>query len=97
MADIPRIGPRPVPDDANLSALLEDLIKENSMILVQKGAELIDAMNEFTANGEPHEFAYGRLLNYLNAQDHPALVYLCAAAMWNLYESGGKWNIDQKR
>lgn len=85
MGDIPRIGPRAVPDDANLKELLSDLIKENSMVLVGKGAELIGVIRDFENEGEPREFAYGKLLNYLQAQDKPELVYLCAAAMWNLY------------
>lgn len=85
MGDLPRIGPRSIPDDANLKELLSELIKENSITLISKGAELIDAVSEFKERGEPEEFAYGKLLNYLQAQDKPELVYLCAAAMWNLY------------
>jgi hypothetical protein len=85
VGDIPRIGPRSIPDDANLKELLSDLIKENSLVLIQKGTELIGVIRDFEKEGEPREFAYGKLLNYLNAQDFPEVVYLCAAAMWNLY------------
>lgn len=87
MGDIPRIGPRSIPPDADLKELLSELIKENGIVLIQKGAELIDAIQEFEQNNEPREFAYGRLLNYLNAQAKPELIYLCAAAMWELYGS----------
>jgi hypothetical protein len=87
MGDIPRIGPRPVPDDESLSEFLDGMFLKNEKVLQEKMGELRDTITETLQKGEPRPFAYAKLLNYLNAQDYPQLVYLCAAAMWQLNET----------
>lgn len=84
MNDIPRIGPKRVPDDAEIHKFLNDLILESKKILFERMGELSDTINETSESGQPPEFAYAKLLNYLQAQLSPNTIYLCAAAMWEL-------------
>jgi hypothetical protein len=87
MGDIRSIGPRPVPDDQELSEFILDLLNESCATLDEKMEELRDAISETLSNGQPRVFAYAKLLNYLNTQEVPQLIYLCACAMWKINEA----------
>lgn len=85
MNDIHYIGPRIVPDDVELSDFLHDLAQEHEKLLVSTQEQLSETVLETIRKRQPIGFAYGKLMNYLNAQRHDTLVYLCAAAIWKTH------------
>jgi hypothetical protein len=91
------VGPRALPDDADVKIFLAELIKERREILENVLQELSDTVDETLKGEQPVEFAYGKLLNYLAAQKGPEIIYLCAAALWELWEAEGgeQWNTDR--
>jgi hypothetical protein len=87
--DIPRIGPKIILSDDQIERFLKDQCNEHYKLLQEKMGELNDTIEETEKEEQPMEFAYAKLLNYLNAQDTPTIIYLCAAAMWELL-----WNTN---
>lgn len=76
----------PVPNDKELSQYFLDLIREDDGILDEVMDQLLDTIEETEREGQPREFAFGKLLSFLRDQNEPTLIHLCAAALWALVE-----------
>lgn len=81
------VGLNPVPDDAKLEDWLEELLeaanKEKESLL----EEFVDVVQYGKNEGEPYLFAYARLLNHLASLDHPLLIHILSAAIWEIMEA----------
>lgn len=85
MREILRIGLRPIPD-GNIAEFLEQLIKDHCEQADDVVEELNETIKETEDSGQPSEFAFGKLLNYLATKSQPELIEICAGALWNLAE-----------
>ena len=83
------MGLTPVPSDDQLSEWLQQQIDENDEILYVVLGDLQLSIEDKKEKGEPVNFSYGKLLNYL-ASEHftePDRIRLLAAALWELATS----------
>lgn len=86
MSNIRRIGIRAIPDDADIAKFLESLIQEYNKKTIEKVKELNETIKETENSGQPAEFAFGKMLNYLATLEKPELIELLAGALWNAAE-----------
>lgn len=81
------IGLTPVPDDVKIETFLKDIIYKNREEMENFLKELIKTVDETEDSGQPNEFAYGKMMNYLATEEsvtQPWLINMLAAAMWEL-------------
>jgi hypothetical protein len=96
MGDV--IGLTPVPDDKSLSEFIQEVIVQDNNYLVDTLEELQDVIESLQENNNYSNFAYAKLLNYLNPNFERAddlepitqneLIHLCAASLWYLNTLG---------
>ena len=82
-----RGGLSPVPDDAQIDHWLQERINENDLALFDILQDLKLSIKEKEEAGQPINFAYGKLLNYLASEQYfsnPQRIRLLAAALWEL-------------
>lgn len=87
MSNDGRIGLTPVPSDADLVTFLQTTIESDQGALRAYLGELQATITDNTANGNPVEFTYGSLMNFLVSLSEPVRIHLLAAAMWELRET----------
>ncbi|HPE52983.1 MAG TPA: hypothetical protein PK852_02590 [Mesotoga prima] len=86
MIDRPRIGLRPIPSDGKIAEFLDSLIIDHTEQADEIVNELKETLEETEEEGQPYQFAFGKLLNYLATKNQAELIELCAGAFWNLTE-----------
>lgn len=80
-----RIGLTPVPDDAEIVGFLQKTISHDRDHLEEILLDLSGTVFETQEKGQPKDFAYGKLMNYLASLPRPVRIHLCAAALWKLH------------
>lgn len=77
---------KPVPDDEQLAAWLQEQVDENDKKLLEVLMDLEETRIKRREEGPAEVFAYGKLLNFLRSEEftEPDLIRLCAAALWEL-------------
>ena len=83
-------GLTPVPSDDELNQWLQDQIDESDKMLFVVLEDLQLSIEDKKQKGEPVNFSYGKLLNYLASEQftEPDRIRLLAAALWELANSG---------
>ena len=80
------IGLVPVPDDGELSDFIRKMIVSDSEQCDRHTAELAETVEATREMEEPEEFAYARMLNFLESLEEKDLIHLCASALWRIHE-----------
>ena len=80
------IGLIPVPDDEELSDFIRKMIENDSEACDRHTAELAETIEVTQEAEEPEEFAYARMLNFLESLEDKDLIHLCAASLWRIHE-----------
>lgn len=81
------IGLNPVPNDENIEQFLQKIIQQNRTEMENFLKELVKTIDETEQSGQPNEFAYGKMLNYLATEESVTQAWLInsfAAAIWEL-------------
>lgn len=79
-------GLTPVPSDDELERWLQDQIDESDKMLYVVLEDLKSSIEDKRQNGEPINFSYGKLLNFLASEyfTEPDRIRLLATALWEL-------------
>lgn len=81
-----RVGLVPVPDDANLEQFMQTQIDEHDELLYALLSQFQLTIEETIQSGQPFNFAYGKLINFINSDEIPEIdrIKLLSAAVWEL-------------
>jgi hypothetical protein len=74
----------PEPTDNELDVFLQDLFKDHAEEMREVIFGLEQTIDHTKDSDEPHYFSYGKLINYIGTLDHPELVRILSAALWEL-------------
>jgi hypothetical protein len=93
MGDV--IGLVPVPGDKPLGEFIQELINRDTEFLNEKLGELLSTIKETREEGQPTNFAYAKMQNYLNkVATYPEIISLAAAGLWHqIVENGQDYDL----
>lgn len=82
---IGKIGLEPVPDDEEILEFIRKMIMRDLNSTKRHLQELSETIETTVEIGEPADFAYAKMLNFLSEQiDLRDLIHLAASAMWSI-------------